>query len=123
MTRFRFGIVAGLATALSTLAPVAVHAGSASGEALVPSSWSCTGALNGDITFMLPAVAVSPGAGALIAPFPGFLATDGTTYIVLAAGPIGGPLNAVGQKKGLAASVSDCTDTAFGAEVLIAATH
>lgn len=120
MTRFRFSAAATLAAAFATLAPVAAHAGSTSGKAMVPSSWSCTGALNGDITFYLPAVAVSPGKGALVAPFPGFLAPDGKTYIVLAAGPIGGPLNAVGQKTGLEGGVSDCTDADFGAEVLIA---
>lgn len=120
MTRFRFAAAATLAAAFATLAPVAAHAGSTSGKGMVPSSWTCTGALTGDVTFYLPAVAVSPGMGALIAPFPGFLGSNGKTYIVLAAGPIGGPLNSVGQKSGLDRNVSDCTDADFGAEVLIA---
>ena len=119
MTRMRLTLAATLAVALGTLAPAGVFAGSSSGQALVPSTWSCTGALNGDEVFYLPAVAVSPGAGAFIAPFPGFLATNGRTYIVLAAGPIGS-VSAVGQKVGLQSSVSDCISTDFGAEVLVA---
>lgn len=123
MTRFRFGLTAAVATAFSTFVPVAAHAGSTSGHALVPSSWACTGALNGEEVFMLPAVAVSPGAGALVAPFPGFLAATGRTYIVLAAGTTDGSMNWVGKKTGLSGGESTCVLDGTTVQVVIAATR
>ena len=114
----RFAPVAALALGALTLAPVTAYAGSTTGHALVPSEWGCTGALNGDVEFLLPAVAISPGQGALIAPFPGFLATDGSTYVVLAAGTSGSVVP-VGKKTGLATSESTCTLVGTDVQVVI----
>jgi hypothetical protein len=92
-------------------------AGPGSGKALVSTVWDCT---NGDVlTFALPAVAVSPGQGAIVAPFPGFLtAVDQVgpgqtapplgTYIVLALVTPSGT-QPVGKKVGLASGSLTCT--------------
>jgi hypothetical protein len=119
MTRFRFSAAATLAAAFSILAPVAAHAGSSTGGALVPSSWACTGTLNGEEVFLLPAVAISPGEGSLIAPFPGFLAPGGVTYLVLAAGTTDS-VAWIGRKAGLTGAESTCVLDGTNIEVVIA---
>jgi hypothetical protein len=98
-------------------ASAAQAAGPGSGSALVPTVWDCT---NGDVlTFALPAVAVSPGQGAIVAPFPGFLTAVNQvgpgqtapplgTYIVLALVTSSGT-QPVGKKVGLASGSLTCT--------------
>jgi hypothetical protein len=69
--------------ATSLVGPMAISAHAADGSSgLVPTTWDCT---NGDTaSFLLPAAAVSPAAGAVVAPFPGFLVgVDGPTPMVL----------------------------------------
>lgn len=121
-------VAAILATALLAALVPAVAAAQGSGTALVPTTWDCT---NGDILeFSLPAVAVSPGKGALVAPFPGFLtAVDVVgqgqpvpplgTYVVLALVTNGVPMY-VGHKSGLWSGALTCTLEGTPVTVIIA---
>jgi hypothetical protein len=109
--------VAALVCGVACTAAPANAAGPGSGSALVSTVWACT---NGDVlTFALPAVAVSPGQGALVAPFPGFLtAVDEVgagqttpqlgTWIVLALVSSTGT-QPIGKKVGLTSGSLTCT--------------
>ncbi len=99
-------------TLAGALAQGAQAAGPGSGARDTPTTWSCT---NGDtLTVNLPPVFLSPGQGALTAPFPGFVtATTGSeplgTYVVVAVGPSStGPFLYFGNKSGLAANALTC---------------
>lgn len=109
------------------LAPAA-QADPGAGTRMVPTTWLCS---NGDTaTFNLPPVAISPGQGAITAPFPGFLtAISGPvpmplgTYVVLAAASAPtGPFHYFGQKVGVANGLTaTCTLQGTPATVIVGA--
>ena len=113
------------AVALTSLTAVA-QAGPGSSSRLVPTVWDCT---NGDtLTFNLPPVVISPGAGPTVAPFPGFLVAQSGpvvlplgTYVVLAtSSSTSGPWHDYGQKRGLSGNVLDCGLEGAPVAVLVA---
>ena len=98
------GLLPCVAVGALTLATTSAQA-SQGGQALLPTLWDCA---NGDtVTFNLPAVAYSPGQGAISAPFPGFLVEESGpvamptgTYQVLSIVP--------GKKTGLQSGAVVC---------------
>jgi len=107
-----FALLAGVSAC--GLVQAAQAAGPGSGAKVVPTVWDCT---NGDtVNVNLPPVAISPGQGALTAPFPGFVtgvtgpvAMPLGTYVVLAVGSSStGPWTQFGHKNGLAANAVTC---------------
>jgi len=110
---------AAFSSAVLAGAAVAPTAQAAPGAApsMVPTVWDCT---NGDVlTFALPPVVLSPGAGALVAPFPGFLTAvnqvgDGQptpplgTWLVLGIVTPDGTIS-IGEKVGLSPGALTCT--------------
>ena len=120
------GAVTMAAGILSLASPAAADVSNSRG--LVTTDWACT---NGDLlTFALPAAAISPSAGATVAPFPGILIAaqpaDGQpspplgTYVVL--GVVGADGTAdVGHKAGLSRDPLTCT--LVGAPVTVVIAH
>ena len=108
--------VAALALGVGAVAgvPTAAHATPGT-TGLVPTVWTCTN--NDTTTFLLPAAAVSPSAGAVVAPFPGILtAVEGPTfmplgtYIVTGVVPPGPLPASLGRKTGVVAhGTVNCT--------------
>jgi len=113
-TRTRATAVLALAVGAVVGASTAAHATPGT-SGLVPTAWTCTN--NDSATFLLPAAAISPSAGAVVAPFPGILtAIEGPTpmplgtYIVTGVIPPGPPPASFGRKTGvLANGTVNCT--------------
>ena len=107
---------AALALAVCAVAgvPTTAHA-TRDTTGLVATVWTC--ANHDTATFLLPAAAVSPSAGAVVAPFPGFLsAVEGPTfmplgtYIVTGVVPPGPLPASLGRKTGVVANGTvNCT--------------
>ena len=110
------GTCAAFALLASLMGLPATAAQAAQGSAgLVPTTWDC---LNGDTTtFLLPAAAISPGAGSVVAPFPGILVGfNGPTSMALGTYILTGAVTtspvpaSFGQKVGVVANgTTTCT--------------
>ena len=122
----RFAAALALAVGAVAGVPTAAHATPGT-TGLIATVWTCTN--NDTTTFLLPAAAVSPSAGAVVAPFPGFLtAVEGPTlmplgtYIVTGVAQPGPLPASLGRKTGVVAhGAVDCTLEGTDLTVTIAA--